>query len=143
MSVVNDIHKFAWLREERSDLSIIPTSQDAFSVIHESNTIAFKVGDLNSQELLAILSIPDSNVIDRAGRKDIWVVTIGEKVIIMINSKFKILLWEGNIVNFLMMAGVSQLSNEFISINPVNVRLISSTEEMCVISSESDWCYSS
>ena len=56
----------------------------------------------------------------------------------MINSKFKILLWEGNIVNFLMMAGVSQLSNEFISINPVNVRLISSTEEMCVISSESD-----
>lgn len=47
-------------------------------------------------------------------------------------------MWEGNIIDFIEVASISQFGGQFFGINPVNVRLLGSTEEVCAISSE---CY--
>ena len=62
--IIYDIEKLTRLREEGSDLAVAPPRNDTLSIMHEENTIALKTGHLNSQKLLPIFSVPDSDFVD-------------------------------------------------------------------------------
>lgn len=72
MSVIDHIHQSPRLGQECSDFSIIPSTRifekinipnNAFSVIHEADTVTLKVRHLDSQQLLTVLGIPDADVV--------------------------------------------------------------------------------
>lgn len=64
VSVVDYVEKLAGLREEGADFAVAPTGDDGFAVVHEKDAEALKAGNLDSQELLAIFGVPDSDLID-------------------------------------------------------------------------------
>ena len=63
VSVVDGIEKFSRLWKEGSDLAIIPSRKNALSISHELHGVAFKTWNLNSEEFLSRLCIPDTDVI--------------------------------------------------------------------------------
>jgi len=81
------------LRIEGSDFTIIPASENALTVFHEGDAVAFEVWHLDTKEFLAIVGVPDSDVVDGASSKNI-----------------RVIVWEGHIVYSRVMASVSQLS---------------------------------
>lgn len=68
---------------------------------------------------MPILAVPDPNLVRRSSGED-----IGEPI------------WEGNIVDPFIVAGIPQFWVEVGGVDPVNIGLRSSTEEVGVISSE-------
>ena len=58
--------------------------------MHKGDTEALQTWYLNSQQLLSIFSVPDSDFVDGGSCKDIRIVE-----------------WKGNIINFLIMASIS------------------------------------
>ena len=117
VSIVDSIEKFSWLRKERSDLTIIPSRKDRFSITGEENAVAFKSWDFDSQKFLSSFCVPDSDIVQGAG---------GEKL--------RVAAWESNVINSFIMACVSQLWSNIICVAPINCSFWSSTEEVCWIS---------
>lgn len=122
MSVINIEEKFTALWKECSDFSIVPSWQDALVIFREVKAIAFESRYFDSQELLSCFGVPDSDVIQTASGKKLWIST-----------------WENNIIDSLIMACISKFRSNVISVAPVNSCFWCSTEEMCSISSQRQW----
>ena len=103
MSVVDSVQKFSRLRKERSDLTVVPTGKDGFTITGEENAVAFKSWDFDSQEFLSGFGVPDSDVVQGAGSEELGVAT-----------------WESNVVDSFIMAGVSQLWSNIICVAPID-----------------------
>mmetsp|Transcript_40690 Transcript_40690/g.75730 ORF Transcript_40690/g.75730 Transcript_40690/m.75730 type:complete len:280 (+) Transcript_40690:464-1303(+) len=111
--IIDCVEQLAALREKGADLAIGPARDDRLAIPHEVQAEAFHVGHLDAEQLLSRHSIPDSDVRHRARRKDFGVVS-----------------WEGHLVDALVVASISQLCREGVSVNPVDVRQRSATEEV-------------
>jgi hypothetical protein len=55
VSIIDGVKEFSRLRQESSDLTIIPSRKNSLSVMCEEDAEAFKSGHLNSQKLLSRL----------------------------------------------------------------------------------------
>ena len=62
--IVNGIEKFSRLRQEGSDLTIVPTGENGLAIGHEFDSVAFEAWYFDSEELLSGLGIPHTDVID-------------------------------------------------------------------------------
>ena len=107
--------------EEGTDLAIGPAGQDRLTVRHEADSVALKARNLNSEQLLASKGVPDTNVVERAGSKQLGVAR-----------------GESNVVDLLVVAGVAQLRVDGVTVAPVKSGLASTGEEVGVVSSQSD-----
>lgn len=101
------------MRIEGTDLSITPTRDDAFTISHERDSVALAVGVVDTEEFSSVLGIPDTDVIHRAGGENIGVVV-----------------WESYVIYSIRMSSVSHLSLELIGVDPVDVGLIGTSEEV-------------
>jgi hypothetical protein len=126
VSIIDCIEEFARLGKEGTDLAIIPSGDDALAVSHKLNREAFKPWDLNSEKLLTCLHVPDTNVVKRAGSEEL-----------------RVLNWECNSINALVVASVTELRVDLIAIAPVDSGLGSAAEEVGGISSHCDGSNSS
>ena len=111
------------MRQEGSDLTITPTREDGLTIGLEENAVALEAWNLNSEKFLSSLCVPHSNIVQGAG-----------------GEEFRVTSWEGNVVDLLIMAGVSQFWGDVISVAPVDGSLGGSAEEVSGISSEGDGC---
>ena len=117
VGVVDGVEELSRLWQEGADLAVAPAAHQRFSVVHELRAVALQARDLNSEQLLSGLRIPDSDVVDGAGREH-----------------FAVCKWERYAVDALEVARVSQLSFELISVGPVDSSFASAQEEMSAIS---------
>ena len=83
------------------------------------DTMALEAWNFNSEELLSGLGVPDSDVVERA---------CGEEL--------RVSLWEGNIVDLLVVTCVTELWGDVVGVAPVDGGLGGSTEEVSRISCE-------
>ena len=111
--VVDGVEEFARLGEEGSDLSVVPSREDALSIGHEFDAVALEAWNLNSEEFLSALGVPDTDVIGGAGSKEIRVAR-----------------WEGNVVDTFAVASVSQFWCNSVGVAPVDGSLRGSSEEV-------------
>ena len=81
MSVVDHIHEPSTLRVEAPDFAIAPSTDDTLSVSHEGHAVALHVRDLNSQDFVSVLSVPDSDVVHGAGGEDVGVAVREHNVV--------------------------------------------------------------
>jgi len=123
VSIVDCEQKFSWLWKESSDLTIVPSRKDWFTIRLEENAVAFKSGNFNSEKFLSGLGVPDSDIVQRGG-----------------SEEFRVASRESNVVDSFIMACVSQFWGDLISVAPVDGSLGSTAEEMGLISSQGDWC---
>jgi len=75
--------------------------------------VALKSWNLNSEELLSCLGVPDPNIIETASGEELRIST-----------------WESNVVDSLIVAGVSQLWSNIVGVAPIDSGLGSTTEEV-------------
>jgi hypothetical protein len=109
------------LGQKSSDLAVRPSRNDGFSILHKGHRVAIQSGHLNPQQLLSILSVPDTNFVGRGSGKHIRVIE-GER----------------NIIDAFIVTGIPELWGEIGGIDPVYVGLGGPAEEVGVISSERD-----
>ena len=121
MGVIDGEQELSRLWEERSDFTIVPTREDRFTISGEEDAVALKSGNLDSEELLSGLGVPYSNVVQGGGGEELGVA-----------------LREANVVDSLIVAGVSQLWGDLVSIAPVDGSLGGSTEKVGLVSSQRD-----
>ena len=121
MRVVNSVQEFTALRKESTDLTIIPTGEDAAAVVHELDSEALEAWHLDTEELLAGGHVPDTDVVDRAGREQVGVA--GR---------------ERDIVDALVMASVPELGRERVRVSPVDGGLGAAGEEVSGVGSQGD-----
>ena len=119
VSIVDGVEEFSRLRQESSDLAIIPSRKNRLSIMSKEDAEAFKSGNLNSQKFLSGLGIPDTNVIQRAGGKQL-----------------RVTVRECDIVDSLVVAGISKLGSDVIGVAPVDCGLVGTAEEVGRIGSE-------
>jgi hypothetical protein len=119
--VVDGVQEFTRLRKERSDLTIVPSGENGFTIIREEDAVAFKSWDFDSEKLLSGLGVPDSDVVQRAGGEELRVTA-----------------WEADVINSFIMASVSQFWADIIGVAPVNSGLGSSAEEVSGIGGQRD-----
>jgi len=122
VGIINSVEELAWLGKESADLSIVPTTDNALSISHELDWEALKAWDLDSEELLAGLHVPNTDVVERAGCEKLW-----------------ILIRECNSIDALIMASVTELRVDLVAIAPVDGSLWSSAEKVSGVSSKSNW----
>lgn len=65
--------------------------------------MALEAGNLNSKQLLAGLRVPDSDVVKTASCK-----------------KLRVAGWEGDIIDFFVVTGVSELRGDVVSVAPID-----------------------
>ncbi len=63
MGIVDHVHLLSGLWIERTDLSVAPTRDDAFSITHEGYGVALAVGVVDSEELCAVFGVPDTDIV--------------------------------------------------------------------------------
>jgi hypothetical protein len=119
MGIIDGIKKLSGLWEEGSNLSIIPSRQDALAILREVEAVALKSRYFNSEQLLSSLGVPYSDIVQTAS-----------------SEQLRVPRWESNIIDLLVMAGVSQFWGDVISVAPVDGSLVGSTEEVGSISSQ-------
>ena len=113
VSVVDGIEKLARLWQESPDLSVVPAREDRLSIGHEFDGVALESWNLDSEELLSGLGVPNADVVDRGSGEELRVAA-----------------WEGDVVNALAVAGVSQLWGNAVGVAPVDGGLGCSCEEV-------------
>ena len=101
------------MRQESTDLAIVPTGEDAAAIVHELNGEALKAWYLDTEELLAGGCIPDTDVVNGAGSEQIRVT--GR---------------ESDVVDLLVMASVTELRRNGVRVAPVDCALCRSSKEM-------------
>ena len=122
MCVVDCIKETAWLRQEGTDLAIIPTWKNAAAVIHKLDSEALEAWHLNTEKLLTGACVPDTDVILWASRK-----------------KVRIACREGNVVDLLVMTSVTELRRNGVRVAPVDCALCRSSEEVGRVGCGGDW----
>lgn len=123
VGIVDGEEKFSRLWQESSYLSVIPSRENALAVSREEEAIALKARDLDSQELLPCLGVPHSDIVHAAGGEELRVSS-----------------WEDDVVDSLVVTGVSQLWSNIVGVAPVDGGLGGSTEEMGGVSGEGQGC---
>lgn len=113
VGVVDGVQESTRLWQESSDLTIVPTRKDGFTVTLEENAVALEAGNLNSQQLLSSLCVPHSNVVKTASGEQLRETS-----------------WESDVVDAFVVAGVSQLWCDVIGVAPVDGSLGGTTEEV-------------
>lgn len=63
VGVIDDVHEFARLRIEGSDLSVTPSTDDTLSISHERDAVTLYRRHLDSQNLVSVLGVPNSDVV--------------------------------------------------------------------------------
>jgi len=121
VGVVDGVEKLTGLGEEGTDLTVVPSRNDALTVSHEGTSVALKSGNLNSEELLARAGVPDTDVVDGASSEELRVAS-GER----------------DVVNAFVMASVSELGGDIVSVAPVDGGLVGSSKAVSGISGEGD-----
>jgi hypothetical protein len=121
VGIVDGVEELAGLGKEGTDLAIGPAGEDGLAVAHEGNTVALKAGNLDSEEFLSGQRVPDSNVVEGASGEQLGVAR-----------------GEGNVVDLLVVAGVTELRGDLIGVAPVEGGLGGTSEEVGGISSERD-----
>ena len=81
--------------------------------------MALKSWDFDSKKFLSGLGVPDSDIVQRAGGEELRVTE-----------------WEGDVVDSLAVAGVSQLWADVVGVAPVDGGLVGSAEEVGGVSSQ-------
>lgn len=89
---------------EGSDFAVAPAADDTLSVSGEGDAVALEVWHLDSEQLLTVLGVPDSDVVYGAGGKQVGVV-VGE----------------GYVVDSAVMACISKLSVQLVGVDEVDV----------------------
>ena len=107
--------------QEGADLAVRPAGQNAAAVVHELDGEALEAWDLDAEELLPGLGVPDSDVVDRARREQVRVAG-GER----------------DVVNALEVAGVPELGGDAVRVAPVDGGLGGAGEEVRRVSRERD-----
>jgi len=87
--------------------------------------VALKSGNLDTEELLTGAGVPDTDVIDGASSK-----------------KLRVASGERDIVDAFVMAGVSELRGDIVSVAPVDGGLVGSSEAVSGVSGKGDGSYS-
>ena len=121
VSIIDSVEEFARLGEEGADLAVVPATQDALTVVHEVHAEALQSWHFNSEQLLSGLHVPHSDIIERAGCEQV-----------------RVLVWETDRVDSLVVTGVTQLWVDLVSVAPVDGCLRRACEEMSAVSSERD-----
>ena len=121
VGVVDDVHQLAALGVEGANLAIVPAGDNRLAIIHEMNAMAFEVLDLDAEDLLTSLGVPDANVWGGNGGEDLGVV-----------------LGEGDGVDGGGVTGVTELGLERGGATPVDARLGSAAEEILAVLSHGD-----
>ena len=101
------------MRQESTDLAIVPAGEDATAIVHELNGEAFKAWHLDTEKLLARGCIPDTDVVNGAGSEQIR-VTGGES----------------DVVDLLVVASVAELWLDGVGVAPVDGSLGGSCKEV-------------
>ena len=122
MSIIDNIEEFAGLRQKGSYFSVRPSRNNALSVMGESDWKTLKTRNLYSKQFLSILCIPNSDFV--------WSCS---------SKHFRVVMGKSYVIDSLVMTSVSKLRNKSSWINPINVRLRSSSKEVGVVSSERNW----
>ncbi len=63
MGVIDHVHLLPGLWVEGTDFPIGPTGDDALSIAHEGDGVALAVGVVDSEELCAVFSVPDTDIV--------------------------------------------------------------------------------
>lgn len=121
VGVVDSVEKLSGLGEEGTDLTVVPSRDNALTVSHERGAVALKSGDLNTEELLAGSGVPDTDVVDRAGREELRVPS-GER----------------DVINAFVMASVSELGCNIVGVAPVDGGLVGSGEAVSGVGGKGD-----
>lgn len=121
VGVVDDVHELAGLRIEGSDLAVAPARDDGLAVSHESDAVALHGRHLDTQDLVAVVGVPDADVVHGTGREYVRVV-VGEH----------------DVVYLVVVARVTQLRGQSARIDPVYIAQRSAAEEVSVVCSQ---CY--
>ena len=119
--VVDGVEKLAGLGKESTDLTVVPSRNDALSVGHEAGAEALEAGNLNTEKLLARGGVPHTDIIERAGGEQLRVPS-GER----------------DVVNALIMASVSKFGSNIVSVAPVDSCLVSSGEAVSRVGGKGD-----
>lgn len=123
VGIVDSVEQLTRLGEEGTDLAIGPTRDNALSVSHEGHSIALESRNLNTEEFLASKGVPDTNVVlGASGEK------LGEAS------------GEGNSVNLFVVASVTELGADLISVAPVEGGFGSTSEEVGLVCSQGNRC---
>ena len=117
VGIIDGEEKFSRLWQESSYLSIIPSRENALAILGEEEAVALKAWNLDSQEFLPCLGVPHSDIVHAACGEELRVAS-----------------WEDDVVDSLVVTGVSQLRSNIVSVTPVDGGLGSSTEEVSRIS---------
>lgn len=95
MSIVDNIEKFARLRQKSPNFTIRPARNNRLPILHKEDTVALKPRDLDSQQLLSVLGIPDTNLVDGCSGKHI-----------------RVPIRKNNIIDSIIMTSVSEFWNQ-------------------------------
>ena len=71
VGIIDDIVEFSRLREEGSNLSVVPTTDNVLSIGKEVDGVTLKSWHLNSEQLLSRRRIPNSDIVQRTGGEDL------------------------------------------------------------------------
>lgn len=115
--VIDSVEEFSTLGQEGANLTVGPSGNKAFAVVHEASDEALKAGHFDSQKLLSCLGVPYSDIIHRGG-----------------SEKLRVGIGEGDRVDTLEMACVSKLSLQLVGVSPVDCSLACSNENVSEIS---------
>jgi hypothetical protein len=123
VGIVDSIEQLTRLGEEGTDLAIGPARDNALTVSHEGHSIALKSRNLNTEEFLASKGVPDTNVVFGAS-----------------GEKFREASGEGNSVDLFVVASITELGADLISVAPVEGGFGSTSEEVGLVGSQGNRC---
>lgn len=119
--VVHGEEQLAGLRQEGTDLAVVPARHDCLTVMSEVDAVAVEAGNLNTEQLLSRLGVPHADVVETASGEELR-VAVGE----------------GDIVDALVVARVTELGRNVISVAPVDGGLRGAAEEVRRVGSQRD-----
>lgn len=123
VGIVDGVEESTRLWQEGSDLTVVPSREDSFTISLEENAVALEAWNLNSQQLLSGLGVPHSDVVKTAGSEELRESS-----------------WESDVVDSLVVASISQLWGDVIGVAPVDGCLVGTTEEMSGVGSKRNGC---
>jgi hypothetical protein len=119
MSVVDDVNEATCLGTEGANFAIRPSRNNHATVLGEGDTVAFQNADLDAKKLGTSASVPDANV------------SLGAS-----GEKFGVAVREDDTVDTLIVASLTKLLLEGVSVEVVDVALLSADEVVFIESSD-------
>ena len=111
VSVVDDVDELARLGAEGADFAVAPAGEDALAVLGEADAVALQSAYLDAEELSGGPAIPNADVV---------AATSGEQLAVAGG--------EDDVVNAVVVASLTELFLEGVSVEVVNVGLVGADE---------------